>query len=745
MATAAVPRGMYAARGAACLAPARPCSLPTALFGRPVAAACPAAQPSRRRFEKPAAIATPTSAPPTVGSGRAARTATAEAPPRSLRRAAGRPNASADGAFRAGAQRARQRRARSVAQAEPSGHIRQFDHLVIGSGIAGLTYALKVAAYGSVAIITKEAASEGCTQYAQGGVCAVLDQSDSVATHVRDTMVAGAYLNDLAAVEVVCREGPARVLELAAMGAEFTRNADGSLHLTMEGGHSKRRIVHAADMSGAEIERALLAAARAHPAISFFEHHLATDLVLEEEADGEPTVVGVDVVDVRSASLCRFLGLSTMLASGGFGQLYPITTNPSVATGDGMAMAYRAGAEVSNMEFVQFHPTALYTPPGADDGGAAASGAGPRTFLITEAVRGEGGRLYNLHGERFMHQYDDRLELAPRDVVARAINDQMAKHGHTHVLLDISHVDAHTVLSHFPGVAARCRAAGIDITVDAIPVAPAQHYTCGGVKTGLHGETSVRGLWACGEVACSGLHGANRLASNSLLEGLVFGDRAVASSAEHAERLRRAGGVVLHAAAKAFKPSPARPLPPSLSAWAAARRAELADVMWSSVGIVRRRSAMRQATRYTAELQLEARAVLANAGVSAEALELLNLATVGGLVAQSALRRKESRGGHFVVEHPEPVEAECVPSVLAAGVPWPAAAEADAAAAAALIAAGADSGRRAGAAAAETAASPMLLLASSPQSAPKRKSVARERELAMRALPKAEDGGRRRE
>lgn len=465
----------------------------------------------------------------------------------------------------------------------------------------------------------------------------------------------------------MCREGPARVLELAELGAEFTRNKDGSLHLGMEGGHSKRRIVHAADMSGAEIERALLSAARAHPSISFFEHHLASDLVVEEH-EGEACVMGVDVMDQRNMCTARFLGLATMLASGGCGQLYPITTNPSVATGDGIAMAYRAGAAVSNMEFVQFHPTALYTPP--DD--SRQPGAPPeRTFLITEAVRGEGGRLYNLHGERFMAAYDARLELAPRDIVARAINHQMRTHGHDHVLLDISHVDGDAVRAHFPGVAARCASLGIDITRDPIPVAPAQHYTCGGVRTGLHGETGLRGLWACGEVACSGLHGANRLASNSLLEGLVFAERAVAPSVAYARDTRSAMEQARCHAAASFRGGQVHPLPAPLSAWAAAKRDELNQLMWGACGIVRRRAELREATRYAGRLELEARAVLANAGMSTDALELVNLATVGGLVASSALQRRESRGGHFLLDHPEEVDAQRVPSVLRAGSPWP--------------------------------------------------------------------------
>lgn len=544
-----------------------------------------------------------------------------------------------------------------IVQSTASVAVKQFDFIVIGSGIAGLTYAIKVAQYGSVAIITKDYANEGCTQYAQGGVCAVLDATDSVHDHVQDTMVAGAFLNDPKAVEVVCREGPARVLELVALGAEFTRNSDGSLHLTKEGGHNNRRIVHAADLTGAEIERALLETARANPAIHFFEHHLASDLVVDE-FQGVRHCFGVDVLDQRSMSMCRFIGLSTMLASGGAGQVYPNTTNPTVATGDGIAMAYRAGAIVSNMEFVQFHPTALYTPE---------STAAERTFLITEAVRGEGGHLLNLKGERFMGSYDERMELAPRDIVARAIHDQLKRLGSKHVMLDISHKPRDKVLSHFPNIARKCSELGIDITQDPIPVVPAQHYTCGGIQTGLLGDTNLPGLYACGEAACTGLHGANRLASNSLLEGLVFADRAVNPSVAHAEYAYRNCGRQLHYAAASASFTGAagvHSLPASLSTWVAERRSELKALMWSNCGIVRRTTELQEAYRFASSLTLEARAVLANAGVSTEALELVNLATVAELITACALQRRESRGGHYILDFPEPCEEERRPSLV---------------------------------------------------------------------------------
>lgn len=543
---------------------------------------------------------------------------------------------------------------RKPANAAPS--VRQYDFLVIGSGIAGLSYALKVAEYGRVAVVTKDFADEGCTQYAQGGVCAVLDTTDSVADHVRDTMVAGAFLNDQQAVEVVCREGPARVLELVHMGAEFTRNQDGTLHLTREGGHSARRIVHAADVTGREIERALLHNARSHRNIDFYEHHLAVDLVVEE-VSGMPHCLGADVLDQRSSSMCRFIGLTTMLASGGGGQVYPNTTNPHVSTGDGMAMAYRAGARVSNMEFVQFHPTALYTPNPQG-----------RTFLISEAVRGEGGILYNLGGDRFMSQYDPtRMELAPRDIVARAIHDQLAVHGDAHVWLDISHKPRGELLSHFPNIAARCRELGIDITQEPIPVTPAQHYMCGGVQTGLLGETNIQGLYACGEVACSGLHGANRLASNSLLEGLVFADRAVQPSVAHAEHAMRSAGRTLHyvaATASFVGARAARQASQPAAAWIEAKRRELRELMWRNVGIVRRMSGLFATLEEVNALQTEIRAVTENFGVNTQMVELGNLAAVAEMIVMCALQRKESRGGHFVHEFPQEEPAECQASVV---------------------------------------------------------------------------------
>ncbi|KAI3436422.1 hypothetical protein D9Q98_005839 [Chlorella vulgaris] len=559
--------------------------------------------------------------------------------------------------------------AAAVGSASSGKAVERYDFLVLGTGIAGLSYALKVAEYGRVALVTKAGVSEGCTAYAQGGICAVLDAQDSVDAHVRDTLVAGAFLNDRNAVEVVCREGPRYVLELAKFGAEFTRQPSGGLHLTREGGHSARRIVHAADATGAEIERALVAAAAANPNITCFEHHLAVDLLIDE-VEGVRYCLGADVLDQHGLSMTRFVAPVTMLATGGAGQLYPNTTNPGVSTGDGIAMAYRAKAAVANMEFVQFHPTSLYAPatPAAAAGNPAAGAlAGGRSFLITEAVRGEGGLLYNTGGERFMPRYDERLELAPRDVVARSIQAEMLGRGDSHALLDISHKPPAEVLAHFPNIAAHCARLGLDITKDPIPVVPAQHYLCGGVQTGLLGETHVQGLYACGEVACSGLHGANRLASNSLLEGLVFANRAVGASVAHAEHAMRCAGGALHAAAAAadFSGSAApRALPPSAAAWVAAKREELNGLMWRGAGIVRRQEDMKRALQSIARLYVETRALAESYGVSTELVELRNLVTVGELVMSSALQRRESRGGHYCQDYPETVPQECRATVI---------------------------------------------------------------------------------
>eukprot|EP00892_Ulva_mutabilis_P010982 jgi/Ulvmu1/8256/UM041_0067.1 len=526
---------------------------------------------------------------------------------------------------------------------DPAAEVKQavnYDFVVIGSGIAGLTYALRVAEFGSVAVITKESLSEGCTVYAQGGVCAVLDPLDSVEHHIRDTIVAGNFLNDQRAVEVVCSEGPQSVLDLVAMGAQFTRTCEGSLHLTKEGGHCARRIVHAADTTGAEISRTLVDAVSKHSCIDVYEGHMCMDFCVTD-VDDKPHCFGVDVLNCANGRVKRFVAYSTMLASGGAGQLYPSTTNPAVCTGDGIAAAWRAGADVTNMEFVQFHPTALYEP--------SAKG---RTFLISEAVRGEGGRLYNFAGERFMHQYDARLELAPRDVVARAIQDQMALHGTPHVWLDISHVESESVLTHFPAIAAKCVEQGIDITQEPIPVLPAQHYLCGGVQTDLAGKTLIAGLYACGEVTHTGLHGSNRLASNSLLEGLVFGARAVEPSVAHAASVQQTCMANIAEVAEQSLVCAGSPVSWRAREWCGQLRMSVQQIMWKYAGIERSEDGLSRGLQQVASLSGEARALAGIYGPNRDVLELCNLLECAEMVLQSALSREESRGLHFRTDFP---------------------------------------------------------------------------------------------
>ncbi|KAI3474885.1 hypothetical protein Pfo_030196 [Paulownia fortunei] len=544
------------------------------------------------------------------------------------------------------------------------GYNKYFDFAVIGSGVAGLRYALEVAKHGTVAVITKAEPHESNTNYAQGGVSAVLCPSDSVESHMQDTIVAGAYLCDEETVRVVCTEGPERIRELIAMGASFDHGEDGNLHLAREGGHSHHRIVHAADMTGREIERALLEAVRKDPNIFVFEHHFAIDLLTSQ--DGSDTVChGVDTLNTETQEVVRFISKVTLLASGGAGHIYPSTTNPPVATGDGIAMAHRAEAVISNMEFVQFHPTAL-----ADEGLPIK----PRTarenaFLITEAVRGDGGILYNLGMERFMPMYDERAELAPRDVVARSIDDQLKKRNEKYVLLDISHKPKEKILSHFPNIAAECLQYGLDITRQPIPVVPAAHYMCGGVRAGLQGETNVRGLYVAGEVACTGLHGANRLASNSLLEALVFARRAVQPSIDHKKSSRIDCGAS-HSWTRPMMPkSLGNIVLNNIVRRTREVRKELQSIMWEYVGIVRSTTRLQTAEKRIGELELEWEAYLFQQGweptmVGLEACEMRNLFCCAKLVVSSALARHESRGLHYTVDFPHVEESLRLPTII---------------------------------------------------------------------------------
>ncbi|KAL9668964.1 hypothetical protein QQ045_006505 [Rhodiola kirilowii] len=541
---------------------------------------------------------------------------------------------------------------------------RYFDFVVIGSGVAGLRYALEVAKQGSVAVITKAEPHESNTNYAQGGVSAVLCPLDSVESHVQDTIVAGAHLCDEETVRVVCTEGPERIRELIAMGASFDHGEDGNLHLAREGGHSHNRIVHAADMTGREIERALLDAVINDPNIQMFQHHFAIDFLTSQE--GSETVChGVDTLNTKTQQVVRFLSKVILLASGGAGHIYPTTTNPPVATGDGMAMAHRAQAVMSNMEFVQFHPTAL-----ADEGlPRKPTVARDNAFLITEAVRGDGGILYNLDMERFMPLYDERAELAPRDVVARGIDDQLKKRNEKYVLLDISHKPRDKILSHFPNIAAECLRHGLDITCQPIPVVPAAHYMCGGVRAGLQGETNIRGLYVAGEVACTGLHGANRLASNSLLEALVFARRAVQPSIDH----KNSSSLELSDSDLWERPVVPETITDNvmqqLLDQTRKTRKDLQSIMWTYVGIVRSTTRLLTAEQMITKLETDWENYLFQKGweptmVGLEACEMRNLFCCAKLVVSSALARHESRGLHYTIDFPHLEESKRLPTII---------------------------------------------------------------------------------
>ena len=525
----------------------------------------------------------------------------------------------------------------------------KYDFLVIGSGVAGLSYALRVAEEGTVAVITKKESIESNTNYAQGGIASVVAEKDSFESHIADTLDAGAGLCDPDVVEIVVREGPERLRELMAFGAEFTRR-DGKLHLGREGGHSFDRIVHAADATGHEVERALLSSARAHENIQIFEYHFALELLTEHHMGQHvsrlrPDVhcYGAYVLDERADEVKTMLARSTLLASGGSGEVYQHTTNPPIATGDGAAMAYRAKARMANMEFVQFHPTSLHHPE-AD------------SFLISEAVRGEGGLLYNQGGERFMPDYDDRAELAPRDIVARAIDNQLKQRGEEYVLLDISHEPTDSIREHFPTIYETCLQYGIDITKEPIPVVPAAHYQCGGVETDKQGRTSIEGLFACGEVSCTGLHGANRLASNSLLEALVFSYRAVEPSVAYARQQDWNTAIPAWDASGTKRPEE----------WVLVshNREELRRVMSDYVGIVRSKGRLKRAFRRTHLLHEETEDFYRRSRVSAGLCELRNMIAVAYLIIRSAQMRRESRGLHYMLDYPEEVESERRPTLV---------------------------------------------------------------------------------
>lgn len=517
------------------------------------------------------------------------------------------------------------------------------DFLVIGSGIGGLSYALKVSEIGDVVIVTKKGDTESNTNYAQGGIASVFSTEDSFELHIQDTQKAGDGLCNPEVVRRVVEAGPGCVEELVGIGVNFTRKRDEykQFDLGLEGGHSKNRVVHVADFTGSEIENCLVKAVKSKKNIRILENHIAIDLITQHhlrdykrKPDEKIKCWGAYVLDIKQNQVISYLAKITLLATGGAGRVYLHTTNPSIATGDGLAMVYRAGAPVANLEFIQFHPTALYHLKG-------------NSFLISEAVRGEGGILRLKSGETFMEKYHPRKELAPRDVVARAIDHELKKSGDTCLYLDITHLDQKFIKLRFPLIYGKCLSLGIDITKEWIPVVPAAHYICGGVITDMEGKTAIENLYAAGEVACTGMHGANRLASNSLLEAVVFADFSAKSSKEKFQTMKNFP----------FPPIPQWSLKGVFDQkeWVIIShdRDWIQRFMWDYVGIVRSNRRLEQAKKRIQILLDEITQFYKVNPVTYDVVELRNIAIVSGLIIECALQRKESRGLHYNIDYPE--------------------------------------------------------------------------------------------
>ena len=529
----------------------------------------------------------------------------------------------------------------------------EYDVLIIGSGTAGLTLALQLADNARVAILSKDQLKESASLYAQGGISVVLDQADSIESHINDTLIAGAGLCDETSVRYTVEHARESIEWLIEQGVSFTKDGVTSetYHLTQEGGHSHRRVIHSADATGREVETTLLAKAIAHNNIALFPFHIGIDLITSQKQLGESknSCLGCYVLDIKADTTHQFIAPTTVLATGGAGKVYLYTSNPDVSTGDGIAMGWRAGCDVANMEFVQFHPTCLYHPKA-------------KSFLISEALRGEGAKLVLANGESFMERFHEQGELAPRDIVARAIDHEMKRLGDDCVYLDIRHQSAEFIESHFPTIHKRCLKLGIDITKEPIPVVPAAHYTCGGLVVNQQGQTQVEGLYAVGETAHTGLHGANRMASNSLLECLVY----ARSAALHIQSLLPFN--TLLPAIPYWDASRARPAKEAIAIshnWDELRR-----FMWDYVGIVRNDDRLKRAERRLALLQQEIDEYYHQHHITSDLLELRNLADVAELIILSALKRRESRGLHYTLDYPEANTDQAAENTPIAGKSW---------------------------------------------------------------------------
>lgn len=525
--------------------------------------------------------------------------------------------------------------------------VKRYDFLVIGSGIAGMSFALKVAGRGKVALISKTNLEEANTYFAQGGIASVTNLiTDNFEKHIEDTMIAGDDLSDRAAVEMVVRNAPEQIKELISWGVDFDKDEKGNFDLHREGGHSEFRILHHKDNTGAEIQDSLIMAVQKHPNIDIYENHFTVEILTQHHLGMTVTrqtpdiqCYGAYVMDMATGRIDTFLSKITLMATGGIGAIYQTTTNPMVATGDGIAMVYRAKGTVKDMEFVQFHPTALYHP-----------GDRP-SFLITEAMRGYGGVLRTKDGKEFMHKYDSRLSLAPRDIVARAIDNEMKNRGDEYVCLDVTHKDPEETKKHFPNIYKKCFDIGVDITKEYIPVAPAAHYLCGGIKVDLNGCSSIRRLYAVGECACTGLHGGNRLASNSLIEAVVYADAAARHSCSILNDLTYEERIPAWNDEGTSSPEEMVLITQSIK--------EVGQIMSTYVGIVRSDLRLKRAWDRLDTIYEETESLFKRSVASKDICELRNMVNTGYLIMRQAIERKESRGLHYTLDYPRAGKTDC--------------------------------------------------------------------------------------